>query len=166
MITLRITSSLAKKLKIKLGHAKSESTSKLGDWYAMDFRLGSNHYILCTSDKARLSIVLDAAPYMNFFERLVSELPIVLRSIGIPGVLIKDEIEQFSSIYYAKTVDRSVRGTMVEAVKALKYYFDAGDVRGQDKKRMFGFLLDTPCVALQNFPRDMVLRCFGILPAS
>jgi hypothetical protein len=123
MVVIRLTSSLAKKMNLKLAEAQIQSTSKLGDWYASDFRLGSKHLILCTSSIGRWPIVISAAPYKNFHERLIAELKPSLLGLGISEKIIDEELTHFNEIHYGKNVDKALVGTMVESIKTCEHYY-------------------------------------------
>ncbi len=70
MIIIRPTASLAKRMKVRLKPDVGSSSTRLGDWYAMDIVIDRQQYILCTSEKSRLPIVISAAPYATFPSRL------------------------------------------------------------------------------------------------
>lgn len=160
MIILRLTLSLAKKMNLKLSESQTQSTSKLGDWYASDFRLGPRQFILCTSVKSRFPIVLEAAPYKTFPERLVAELRIALMALGLSQVQVEQELFHFSEIQFAKTKDRSVVGTIVDSIKSLEFMYEAGRINTEDRKWMNGYLARTPHVKLNSDPNEMTLNLF------
>lgn len=160
MIVLRLTSSLAKRMSIKLSETQEHSTSKLGDWYAVDFHLGTRQFILCTSEKGRLPIVIEGAPYKKFTERLVSDLRYVLAELGISQDQIDEELSHFSKTHFAKTKDRSVVGTMVDSVKGLEFMFEIGRLDPDNRKQMHSYLAQTPHVKLNSYPEEMTLRLF------
>ena len=114
MVIVRPTADLAKRMKVKLAPTKELSSTLLGDWYALDLTIERQQYVLCVSEHGRLPVVLKAAPYFNFPDRLVETLPNVLQGIGIPPQKAKDEVLKMENVYLAKTNNRSVLGSMNE----------------------------------------------------
>lgn len=160
MITFRLTKSLAKKLNLKLKDSLYQSTSKFGDWYATDFRLGHRQFILCTSEKGRFPIVVEAAPYKNFHERLVYSLKLALTSLGVSQAQIETELMQFNEYQYAKTSDRSVTGTMVDSIKQLEAFYSYKAMNLDNCQVMSEYLSKVPHLALKSFPDQMTLELF------
>ena len=70
MIIIRPTASLAKRMRVKLLGNDVTSTAQLGDWYANDIVLNRKQFTLCASSTSRLAVILDAAPYATFPDRL------------------------------------------------------------------------------------------------
>jgi len=156
VVVIRLTSSLAKKMSLNLTETQEQSTSKLGDWYASDFRLGSKHLILCTSSIGRWPIVISAAPYKNFHERLISELKPSLKWLGISDDLIDKELTQFNEIQYGKNKDRSLVGTMVDSIKSCEHYFYNDPEIGSDLIEISKRLAHIPHMSkVKGWPEDM-----------
>lgn len=158
MIVFRLTSSLAKKMSLRLSEPQAESTSQLGDWYATDFRLGPRKFILCTSQNGRFPLVIEAAPYKKFPDRLVRELKISLNELGVSQAIVETEISNFDKLQFAKTIDRSVVGTMVDSIKNLGFMNDIGQINPDDRKWMNNYLARTPHVKLNSYPTEMTLK--------
>src|SRR5207245_1147260 len=98
---------------IKLGTQEAGMSSNLlGDWYACDVVINRGQFILCTSEKARLSVVLAAAPYATFPDRLPAALSPILSALGIPQSQINRELSEMREIRLAKALNRSLTGTL------------------------------------------------------
>lgn len=121
MLIIRPTASLAKRMKVKLEPSFAESTTALGDWYAVDLVLNRKQFVLAVNSKSRLGLVLAAAPYVSFPERLLQRLQEVLNSYEVPKEKIEAEIHSMSEFVLAKTLDKSILGSMNDYRKNLEY---------------------------------------------
>jgi hypothetical protein len=162
MIIIRPTSTLAKKLKVRLGEDKLASSARLGDWYAKDFRLGRKHFIMCVSSTTRLGLVLPAAPYQSFHERLKDGVSHLLKHFKINDKEIQKELDQMASISWGKTINRSKLGTLVDYVKSLEYY-RVDYISRFDPLELSIKISGTPCVADGTFPEHEVEKIFSPL---
>ena len=109
---IRPTASLAKRMKIKLMPTDQKSTTRLGDWYAVDFVLNRKQFILCVSSESRLAVVMEAAPYAMFPNRLCDAVTEVIRAIGLKETFIQEERCQMDEYVLAKTQNKSILGSM------------------------------------------------------
>ena len=166
MIVIRPTADLAKRMKVKLSTADEQSSTLLGDWYALDLVLDRQQYILCVSENGRLPLVLRAAPYTNFHKRLPSAIADLLYGIGVPREKAEQEISKMENSVLAKTVNRSVLGSMNECRFSLQAHAQAGRLQ-HDPLRMSLWLADLISLVLppDYTPKDAVLRLFGEPPA-
>lgn len=161
MVVIRPTGDLAKRMKIKLTATDERSTTVLGDWFALDMVLDRQQYILCVSERGRLPIVLKAAPYVGFPERLTPELAEVLSEIGIPRDKIDQEILEMASAILAKTNNRSVLGSMNEFRFSLQTSAQLGRLE-HDTRGMSLWLADLISLILPDHtPKETVLKLFG-----
>jgi len=164
MIIIRPTGDLAKRMKIKLTNANERSSTLLGDWYALDFVLDRQQYILNVSENGRLPLVLKAAPYANFPERIPPALADLLYGIGVPREKAQQEISKMEDAILAKTVNRSVLGSMNECRFSLQAHAQMGRLQ-RDPLRMSLWLADLISLVLPDYtPKDTVLKIFGEPP--
>lgn len=165
MIIIRPTGDLAKRMKIKLFPTNKQSSTLLGDWYALDLVLDRQQYILCVSENGRLPLVLKAAPYANFPERIPLALNDLLIGIGVPHEKAQQEITKMDAVILAKTVNRSVLGSMNECRLSLQAHAKVGLLQ-HDSPRMSLWLADLISLILPDYtPKDTVLKLFGAPPA-
>lgn len=164
MLILRPTQNLAKRMSIKLSAESSgESTTTLGDWYALEMVLNRKQYIICTCEKARLSVVIAAAPYATFPERLPPALLQVLRLVGIPREQIEAEIAEMKTFQIAKTTNRSVVGTMKEFRMALEWEGGPSQATPEAMLAMSLHLADHICMQLpERAPVDAARNLFNL----
>ncbi len=160
MIVIRPTGDLAKRMKIKLNITKEVSSTLLGDWYALDLVLDRQQYILCISENGRLPLVLKAAPYANFPERLSSALFDLLVGIGVSIEKTQKEIDQMETVILAKTVNRSVLGSLNECRFSLQAHAQAGRLQHKPST-MSSWLANLISLVLPDYtPKDTVLKLF------
>lgn len=161
MVIIRPTASLAKRMRVKLAPTDVESTTRLGDWYAMDIVLSKKQFVLCVSSTSRLSVVLEAAPYASFPKRLPAALSAVLRSIGVSESDSTDEINRMSDVVLAKTVDRSIIGSMNEHRFQLQASNDIGRLNLDDPFAMSLYLGRVISLVLpEGYPYEAALKRF------
>jgi hypothetical protein len=162
MVLIRLTASLVKKSKLKVSEPTQSSENSLGEWYAHDFRLGSSHFILCVCAKTRIGIVIPAAPYQKFAQRLKPELAKLLREIGINESVIEAELKKMEGCAFGKTQDRSVLGTVSENIKHLQFLQDDHRFDGPNYFSMTKYVTNIPCSALRDFPIDLTFDAFKL----
>jgi hypothetical protein len=161
MVVIRPTAALAKRMKAKLASTNTKSKTILGDWYAVDLVLDRKQYILCVSEKARLPVILHAAPYVSFPERLAPALGEVLLGIKIPFVKIQAELNFTSEVDLAKTESRSVLGSMNECRHALQYLVDDRRFKHDTLKTSLWLADHISLILPDRTPSDTVLKLFG-----
>ena len=121
MMVLRCTAKLQKRLRLpKLGD-QGPSTTALGDWYGNVFHVGRQPMLILTSEKSLLSVVLPARELDALQATFSKALMKLLLRIGIPAVAVERELAQMNEIAYGPTRNRSVLGTMNDAVMIIKY---------------------------------------------
>ena len=161
MVIIRPTGDLAKRMKVKLAQTGERSSTLLGDWYARDLVLDRQQYILCVSEHGRLPVILSAAPYANFPDRLVDALPIVLQKIEVPVKKAEVEVAKMDRVVLAKTASRSILGSMNEFRFQLQATKQMGRLR-HDPVKMSLDLAEVISLVLPDYtPKDTVLKLFG-----
>ena len=100
-------------MKVKLPSGAGVSSTKLGDWYPV-FNSEVRQFILAVSSKTRLGVVLNAAPFASFPQRLPGAVLELLISIGVPEPIARQETGEMVESRLLKTEDRSIVGTLNE----------------------------------------------------
>lgn len=157
MIVLRCTAKLQKRLKLSKLADPGPSTTALGDWYGNVFHVGRQPLLILTNEKLLLSVVLPARE-LDALQALFSiALMKLLLRLGIPGAAIDRELAQMTEIAYGPTRNRSVLGTMNDAVMIIKYVArDRPELGLQDFE---DDIAKTPYRPLPDcYPRDAVLK--------
>jgi hypothetical protein len=157
---------LSEKLKarIKVGALATLSLEEdpLTDWSCGLFLVGRSPYILLSNTKALYSTVLPGKGVTSettFTQSALSGIRECLRAAGHEGVYER-HIERASGlIRFARTLNRSITGSMTEMTKHAMYLLAEGDVSPLE---IASQLNDTPMSALKGagssygFPRDVL----------
>ncbi len=161
MLTLRPTASLAKRMKTKLAPEAPPSSTILGDWFANDFVLNRKQYILCVSEKTRLAVIIEAAPYSDFPLRLPTALAQILGVFKISPQVIEQETDQMFPVTLAKTNSKSVLGSLNDDLQMLEAYQRYNRKHIEPILEMMVRLSDTPCSIFKyQSPKEITLAAF------
>lgn len=160
MVVLRCTQKLLARLKRPAVVSPGVSSTRLGDWYGNELRLGRQQFLLFVSGRTRLAVIVPA----HDARRLSTVLPDVvsdrLAALGVPAADMDEERRHMSEMVLARTDNRSVLGTMSD------YAFMAKDIHApgeapETPEELMHFLADTPVVALGGVrPADLVRKAF------
>lgn len=114
MYTLRLTRPLLRRFAPPdpADGPEPETTTRLGDWYANTLDIGRARYILCTSERSFLSLVVPAKDLAGLPERLVVALIAVLHALEIPSAAVADEVDRMTTGRIGPTRSRVVLGVM------------------------------------------------------
>jgi len=161
MVIIRPTATLAKRARVQPEtKLTSKSSTRLGDWYALDFVIQRRQYILCLSENARLSVVLSAAPYSTFFVRLLHSLKKILKALGVEQGEIDLELDEMKKVAFAKTLNRSIIGSLNEARRMLEGEADIGRFQQEDLIAEALYLADVPSSVLSRVFPNKELKDF------
>jgi hypothetical protein len=150
MATLRCTAKLLKRIGVSNPGEPPASQNALGDWYANILFTRSGHYLLLLSERSRLPVLLSARNLSSFESRFLQTLPEILGEIGVPSHQIDRELTSMQPIYYGKTADRSVLGTLNDFGFLAKHWLSPGDLSLYEVNLR---LARAPCQPLQTkFP--------------
>ena len=169
MLILRPTQSLAKRMRVKLvSTTEFESTTRTGDWYAKDVVINRRQLILASNTKSRLGLVVTAAPYFTFPERLPIAIAELLHSFGISKNSVEHELSEMRDIRLVKTLDRSTMGTLNEYAFHLQYLMRTSVGDSENLLAVSRKLSDIPSLVLEGTWPEMVTRNLfeGIPPTS
>lgn len=146
MLTLRCTKKLLTRLGEKPHPTPPASTTTLGDWYADVLNLGRERLVLCVSERTLLPVIVPVAGGM-LDEKLAFGLRNILEALGVPKATIDAEVAQGEPVTYAKTVSRSVLGSMRDFHISLPYYRQ--DRPSEPYVDLALKLAETPCGPMQ-----------------
>jgi len=118
------TAKLAAKLGAQPTSFDFKSSTKLGGWYASNFTVGNTQLILGVCENSRLGVVIAAAPYASFPERLVAEVGLVLNALGAHPEAVVHEVQAMGTLLLAKHHNRSVLGTLNEYIFQIQVWHD------------------------------------------
>lgn len=149
MVVLRCTHKLLARLKHPAPAAAAVSTTRLGDWYGNELRLGRQQLLLIVNGRTRLAVLVPARDARRLSTVLPDAVSVRLAAIGVPAALIDQERQQMVDVVFARTDDRSVLGTMND------YAFMAREihVRGEAPEtleELMEFFARTPIMSLKG----------------
>ncbi len=167
MLIIRPTASLAKRMKEKLENLDETSTTRMGDWYANDIVLNRKQFILCASSASRLAVILDAAPYVTFPNRLPDAVSGILKAIGVQEDKIKEERAQMDEFKLAKTANKSILGSLNEYKFQLEAYAHMNRLNFDDTLQMSLTLSKMISLVIpEGYAKDAALKIFGQEPSK
>jgi Domain of unknown function (DUF6933) len=113
MLTLRCTRSIRTRLRLADLPESPPSTGVLGDWYVHLIRSGHNQFVLATSERSLLTVLL---PAKELREKLTPNLKAALRalleSFGVSREAIDREIAAMAPVTFGRATNRRVLGSM------------------------------------------------------
>lgn len=121
MYTIRATKKLADHLNIDLDTDCSDPTTRLGDWYANRVYIQPKQHVIFVNETTLLPVVIPAASSKTIETRFVHQLGTVLRALNIDEPSIAIETASMNQCAWAKTVNRSVVGSMTDFIKRIEY---------------------------------------------
>ena len=126
MIALRCTRKLLKRLKLpaKLPEPPAP-TNALGHWYGNTLNVGRERFILLTSERSLLSVIVPARDLAHLPERLANAVWKQFLALEIDQAIVEREIEAMHEVIYASTASRAVLGAMnLFAIHADDHLYD------------------------------------------
>lgn len=154
-------------MKERLQPSETQSTTVLGDWYANDIILDRKQFILCISSLSRLAVVMDAAPYSTFPHRLAGAVSEILRAIGVNEAKIQEEQVQMQEFKLAKTVNKSILGSLNENKFQIEAFYQMGRLNLKSTFEMSLYLSKAISLVIpEGFPKDAALNLFGQSPKN
>jgi hypothetical protein len=126
MTTLRCTGKLLKRFGIRNSGEPPPPENVLGDWFANILYTRQGHYILLVSERSLLPVLTTARDLDNLVPRFKRQLDEVLSTLGVRQELIDRELSRMEPLYFGRTNNRSVLGTMNDFVQMFKYMLPDG----------------------------------------
>lgn len=134
------------------------SDTALGDWYVNRLVVDGQPLVLMVSALSLLSMLVRAREVRTLPERLPGLVEQRLSRMAVPTRWIRSEVEAMRPVVVAKTVDRSVLGTLVDFAKTIPYHLPEGGWDDDALLRVEDRLAATPCRVVRRwedviFPR-------------
>ena len=150
MTALRCTAKLLKRLGIGNPGDPPPPENVLGDWYANIFFTRVGHFVLLLSERSRLPVLLSARDLPSLPTRFIQTLTDLLSDLDVPKHQIDREVAAMQPLYFGKTANRSVLGTLNDDVFLAMEWLASGDLSVYDVTRR---LARAPCLPLESkFP--------------
>ena len=112
MVALRCTQRLLSRLHVASPSEPGESTTTLGDWYANTLMIARRPYVMCTSERSKLTVIIPFKGATTLRERFRNAVGALLHAIHIPASVIEDELKEMDPIEFGRTRNRSLLGNM------------------------------------------------------
>jgi hypothetical protein len=149
-------------MKVKIQANGDQSTTCLGDWYAMDIILDRKQFVICVSSGPRLAVILVAAPYASIPNRVCEAVAELLTAIGISEANIQLERDKMNQVVLAKTMSKSILGTLNEYRHQLEALMHSDRVGKDEALKMSLYLSEIVSLALPEvYPRRAAFKLFG-----
>jgi len=128
---LRLSQTLAKKLKEDTLPSVPPDANPYADWSAHLFRADRTQYIIVSNTKSLYSVVMygkGITDYSDFIDRALSSLREFMEADGQAFVYQRFIAPTGRSVRFAKALNRSVTGSMNELVKFAKFLLEEGEL--------------------------------------
>lgn len=158
MVILRPTRKLRELVPASLDSGTVSSTA-LGDWYANRIVVGRQPLVLLVSSLSLLPVLVRARGVKKLPDRLPKIVESRMLRMDVPAEWVAYEVQAMTPILVAKTVDRSVVGTLVDFAKLIPYYLPEPGWDDDAMREVEDRLSETPCRVARGgdhviFPRD------------
>ena len=151
MYTLRCTRKLLKRLSERPTSEAIAPTTTLGDWYANLLYTRPQQLVMAMSERSLLCVLVPAkATALPFEARLRSAVAELLLAIGVPDIVVADEVAAMSEHRVGATASRSVLGCMNDATYQLEGHLAAGLIGRDGAPLASPSLLDLELHLAQN----------------
>ena len=112
MVTIRCTRKLYKYLEIIPLEAPEPPTGALGDWYANLIPTYAGDLIIFVNERSLVTVAMPVWEFENIIPLFRDRVENLLMMIGIEQEIIDREISHLEPVQFARTVSRSVLGSM------------------------------------------------------
>lgn len=161
MFSICATKKLADPIGITLALERSESTTRLGDWYANRVFIRPKQHVIFVNETTLLPIIVPLTPAKTLLPRFVQQYGTVLRHLGVDEASIAVETASMDAVAWAKTTNRSVVGSMNGFIKDIEFWNGTGDDASLTKLAVR--LAGTPCRVGRSqpiWPDEETLKAF------
>ncbi len=112
MVALRCTQRLLGRLHVASPAEPGESTTTLGDWYANTLIVARRPFVMCTSERSKLTVIIPFKEASTLRERFRNEVSALLHAIHIPSDAVERELKEMDPVEFGRTRNRSLLGNM------------------------------------------------------
>ncbi|MBI5374231.1 MAG: hypothetical protein HZA77_02280 [Candidatus Schekmanbacteria bacterium] len=165
---IKCTQKLLRQLKVNSETAiePSDSTSKLGDWYANLLYIERKKCLLFTNEKTLFSFFMPCVNKEGFMilpKLFTATLTAVLQEEKIDDNIINEIISEIGDIRYGKTSNRSVLGSMNDIAYHYKVrIFDGGGLFYCDLSDIIRRLNRLPMLTMHSCGIEELKKIFNI----
>jgi hypothetical protein len=123
------------------------TTTKLGDWFANRFNVGAERYVICTSERSLLTLLVTAKELGSVGERIIDALNTLLTELQVPAPMREREIHEMREFRVTPTNSRSILGSMNDMAYLAEAEFEAVG-RPIDLRKVNRRLAAVPCAPI------------------
>jgi hypothetical protein len=123
VVVVRCTERLLFRLKQFDGEPPEVSTTRLGDWCGNLLRVGQRHALLFIAERSRLPVLLPVRAADRLQKALPAAVGDMLNAVGVPHQAIEQELAHMSPMYFARTRNRSLLGSLTEFTRLAWFDF-------------------------------------------
>ncbi len=127
---LRITQKLGKKIKFQPCESMPLDKNPYADWSAHLFTVHRVQYIILTNTASLYSVVMFGEGITNdntFIKEALSYMELFMAEDGNGSIFERDIAHETLNVYFSKSINRSVTGSMNDLVSGAKLYLGDGD---------------------------------------
>lgn len=146
LFTIHATRKLLDRVKQPVREPVAEPSTALGNWYATAMAWRPRHVALLVSERTLLPVLMPLAPASSLIERFPECLAEVLKRLEAPQGFVAQEVAAMSEGSYAKTVSRSVLGSLTALANLADY--QRWLIAENDLASNSALLARTPCSPL------------------
>lgn len=116
MYTVRPTQKLLARVRQPVTDEPVPTTNLLGDWYA-NALFWRPHLALFVNEATLFPVLVPLSPAATVFRRFPEELGIMMATVGISPLVIRQELAATTEVQVARTTNRSTLAVMVETAR-------------------------------------------------
>ena len=160
MVTLRCTQKLLRRVPGQHSGSTPLPTTLLGNWYANLLFRKPQQLVLCVSERTLLPVIVPAKEIQTLPGRLSDAVREVLIALGVAPGLADREHAQMQQLFFGRTENRRILGSLNEFMFELAYVMDVRPGESLLKKSLF--LAESPCKPIgYNSPGRATLELFA-----
>jgi hypothetical protein len=129
VLTLRCTQRVRTRLRLPEQFPETPaSTGALGDWYVHLVRFGRSEFVIATSERCLLTMMLPARELRtSLVPNLHASLRSLLERLDVPQECISRELAAMQPVSFARASNRRVLGSMNDFAFQASHYLTHGD---------------------------------------
>jgi hypothetical protein len=161
MVILRCTRKLLARLKRTEVSADIVSSTRLGDWYGNILQIGRRQHLLFISERSRLPVVIPIREAKHLAMVFPTAVCDVLAAVGIGAKDIADERSKMSEVFFGRTNNRSLLGTLNDFA-FMAQQGNATRAEPESPEKLVRFLSKTPILPFDGAsPIELTRAAFG-----
>ena len=155
MITFRCTRKLLEYLEVDPIDEPSQSTGRLGDWYANLVPTFGGDLIVFVNERSLVTVAIPALEGDHLVSLFRARVRNLLLMLDVSRQAIEEEVGEYEEVQFAKTASRSILGSMNDIASNYQFISERGDESGILSLSDTEYKLSNmPSIARGLFPAD------------